>query len=237
MRPHRINFVGGVYHVVTRCNNREFFFQDEADFLDFLKILLRAKKMYQVEIYAYCITSNHVHLLVGTPRKATLSRFMQYVNGNFARSYNRRHGKTGHFWGGRFHSTVIESETQFFNCLLYIEANMVRCGAVKCPADWRWSSFRAHALGEYDEVLDFHDLYLQLGLTPQERQEVYRAMTADRMAEKGLIRQPLFSQGVILGSHSFVQNLLTSLAPKLSSYRSRQAHETCFPDVFSLLRC
>ena len=102
MRPPRISFAGGVYHVVIRCNNREYGFKGNDDFALYLRILLEAKNKYPVKIYAYCLTHNHVHLLVATPDKDNLSDFMRHLNGNFAKAYNKRHGRTGHFWGERF---------------------------------------------------------------------------------------------------------------------------------------
>ena len=233
MRPPRISFAGGLYHVNTRCNNREFYFRDEEDFRLFLKILLKAKKIYKVRIYAYCVTNNHFHLLVETPGEANLSKFMQYVNGNFARAYNKRHGRSGRFWGERFRSTVIEGEPQFFNTLIYIELNMLRCGAVNDPADWRWSSYRAHALGTDDPILDLHELYLALGDTARQRQENYQAMVAARIEEKGLRREPVFTSGVILGSKSFVESLLEEYGKIVNYYKNRQAREFA-PEAFSL---
>ena len=232
MRPPRICFAGGVYHVTVRCNNREFLFKDEQDFQMFVKILLIAKGLYQVRIFAYCLTNNHVHLLICTPDKDNLSEFMQYLNGNFAKAYNRRHGKSGRFWGGRFYSTVIESESQFLNVGLYIELNLVRCKAVKDPADWRWSSYNAHAFGKEDPILDFHPLYLLLGDTPEERQEAYRKMVHDCIEEKGLRREPVYSTGIILGERSFVDGLVELLGRAHRFYKDRKVY--AWGDFFSL---
>ena len=158
---------------------------------------------------------------------------MQYLNGNFARAYNKRHGRSGHFWGGRFHSTVIESETQFFNTLIYIELNMLRCGAVNAPEDWQWSSYRAHALGIDDPILDQYELYLALGKTSKERQEAYQKMVTARIEEKGLKREPIFTYGIILGSKNFVESLLEQYGKKVHYYKNRQAREFSV-GVFSL---
>lgn len=235
MRPPRICFVGGVYHVTVRCNNREFFFQDEEDFRIFLELVLRAKLLYNVHVYAYILTNNHVHLIVGTPKEPTLSPFMQYVNGNYAKAYNKRHGKTGRFWGARFGSVVIESDTQFFNTLFYIEFNMVRCQKVENPGDWKWSSYHAHAAGEENPILDFHDLYLALGSTPEERQRIYQEMAAAYGQERGLSRRPELTSGVILGSRTFVESLLEECGKIADYFRNRPVFEM-EADCFSLRR-
>ena len=235
MRPPRISFIGGIYHVVTRCNNRKFRIRNQQDFEAFLAILSQAKELYKVKVYGYCLCNNHVHLLIATPEKANLSKFMQYVNGNYAKAYNKAHGRTGRFWGGRFHSTVIESDTQFLNTLIYIELNMLRNGAVDDPEDWRWSSYRAHATGAEDPILDMHELYLELGDTPEQRQKVYREMIAQHIEEKGLRREPAYSSAVILGSKTFVESLLEEYA-KIADYFKQRKPQEYENDVFTLLR-
>ena len=133
MRPPRLNFVGGIYHTTIRCNNKEFHFKEEEDFHLFLHYLEKARKKYDVEIHGYCLAHNHAHLVVGTSKNNNLSIFMQYLHGQFAKAYNRKYKKTGHFWGERFHSTVIESTTQMLNTLMYVERNMLANGHVKSP--------------------------------------------------------------------------------------------------------
>ena len=234
MRPPRISFVGGVYHVNVRCNNREFNFKDDEDFALYLRILLDVKLKYRVKIYAYILTHNHVHLLVGTPDKDNLSNFMRDLNGRFARAYNKKHGRTGHFWGERFFSTVIETATHFFNAVAYIELNMLRNKAVDRPEKWRWSSYRAHACGYDDPVLDFHQMYLDLGKTPQERQQAYREMVDNRIAESSLQKDPALSAGVITGSIAFVQDLVKKFGEKIPYYRGRKIYS--WGGQFSLKR-
>ena len=235
MRPPRICFVGGVYHVTTRCNNKEHWFKDDSDFALFIAIMLTAKAKYGVYIYAYCLMHNHVHLLVGTPNEANLSKFMQYLNGNFAKAYNKKHGKTGHFWGGRFFSTIIESETQFFYTVLYIEANAVNAHLVSNPEDWKWSSYHAHAHGKKDPVVDFHELYLALGDTPEKRQQAFREMSEDRLKERGLRQEKAVTRGIILGSESFVQNILSLYGKNIEYYKNRKVHQYQ-GNIYSLTR-
>jgi putative transposase len=238
MRHPRISFIGGIYHVTIRCNNKEFLFQTEEDFQLFLQILFQAKQKYGIQVYAYCITNNHVHLVIGTPEKDNLSKFMQYLNTNFAKAYNKKHGREGHFWRNRFGSTVIESETQLFNTIAYVELNMIRAGVVQKPEDWKYSSYHAHAHGQEDKILDSHELYLALALTPEERQEIYKDMFFHRMLEKGfdpVQKQPIFSFGIFLGSKSFVENLLQKYGEYIPFYKKHKAHGVK-ENFYSLLR-
>ena len=233
MRPPRISFEGGVYHVTTRCNDQEFLFENSEDFQLFLKILIINKIKYNVEVYSYSLMNNHVHLVLSTPKENNLSKFMQQLNGGFAKAYNKKHGRTGHFWGDRFHSTVIESDTQFFNTILYVESNPIRAGLIKDLAEWEWSSYAANAYGKQNPILDKHSLYLALGTTPEARQEAYRKMSESRLEEKGY--KHVLSKGLIVGSENFVRNLIQKLGEKSKFYRDRRVFEFK-PGCFSLYK-
>ncbi|BBM86339.1 transposase [Candidatus Uabimicrobium amorphum] len=123
MRPIRISMINGLFHITTRCDNKNFYFREDEDFIEYLKVVEKARQKYGFKLHAYCITSNHVHLLISTPAEDNLSKLMQYINGQYSKNYNRRHKRTGHFWGERFYSTIIESENQLLNTIFYIELN------------------------------------------------------------------------------------------------------------------
>jgi len=225
MRPPRIALSGAIYHVTTRCNNEQFSFQQEKDFTLYLEVLAKAKKKYETKIHAYCITNNHVHLLIETPEKNNISQFMQYLNGNYSKKYNRLHAKTGHFWGERFHSTIIDSDHYFMNALVYIEMNMARAKAVIDPKDWKWSSYHSHAFGEYDSILDLHPLYDELGSTPEERQKHYREIMHGEMESKDLLPNTNLTNGLAIGSEHFVRNILKEMASLHPFYARRKVYQ------------
>ncbi len=187
MRPARISMINGLFHITTRCDNKNFYFQEDEDFSEYLNIVDRARQKYAFKLHAYCLTSNHVHLLISTPTEDNLSKFMQYINGLYARNYNHRHNRTGHLWGERFSSTIIESETQLLNSIFYIELNMTRNGVTRHPKEWKWSSYHQHAKGEGAISIDFHEIYLRLGSTMKEIREKYIAMMQESMMQKGLL--------------------------------------------------
>ena len=97
MRPARISMINGLFHITTRCDNKNFYFQEEEGFRQYLYIVDRVQEKYKFKLHAYCLTSNHVHLLISTPTEDNLSKLMQYINGLYARNYNYRHKRTGHF--------------------------------------------------------------------------------------------------------------------------------------------
>ena len=99
---------------------------------------------YSVSLLNYCITSNHVHLLLRVPEgtKAGVSRFMQSLEGDFAQYYNIRKKRKGAFWEDRYHAVMIDTGEYLWRCLRYIDLNMVRAGEVKHPVEWDWCGYR-----------------------------------------------------------------------------------------------
>ena len=209
MRPIRISMVNGLFHITTRCDNKNFYFREDEDFREYLKIVDIARKKYKFKLHSYCLTSNHVHLLISTPTEDNLSKLMQYINGQYAKNYNRRHKRTGHFWGERFYSTIVESETQLLNTIFYIELNMTRSGVTKHPKEWKWSSYNQHAKGKGPIEIDFHEIYLLLGNTDKERRKKYIVMMGEKMIQKGLLfKQPQVTYGLIFGTECFIKNII-----------------------------
>ncbi|BBM82772.1 transposase [Candidatus Uabimicrobium amorphum] len=224
MRPIRISMINGLFHITTRCDNKNFYFQEEEDFRQYLNIVDRAREKYAFKLHAYCLTSNHVHLLISTPTENNLSKLMQYINGLYARNYNHRHKRTGHFWGERFYSTIIQSETHLLNTIFYIELNMTRNGVTRHPKEWKWSSYNQHTKGEGPIVIDFHELYLNLGGTMKQRKKKYINMMKERMVEKGLLsRQLHFTHGLIFGSESFINEIITKYTCH-NYYKNRKSY-------------
>ena len=223
MRSPRISFAGGYYHVTTRCNNKEFLFKDDQDFELYCKFIAKGKQKHGVKLYAYNLMHNHVHLLVHTPEKGNLSQFMHYVNGEFAKAYNRLHGRQGHFWGERFYSTVFEVDSQYAKTTAYIELNAVKAKMVKSPRDWKWSSYLAHAFGKYDSILDKHTSYLNVSDDDAVQQKHHRQMIQHYMEENGLQFCPPISKGIIAGTKDFVNNLLEKIQNVHVFYKKRKA--------------
>ena len=160
---------------------------------------------------------------------------MREVNGILAQAYNRKHGRCGRFWQGRYHSTIIESENQFLNCLYYVDLQMSRCGVVEDPKDWKWGSYRSYAYGEENPLVDIHPLYLEFADTTEKRQHAYRCIIADRIREKGigLKRDPLVSRGIVVGSLGFVKKVISEYA-KHSFYEKRNLYSV--NDVYTAYR-
>jgi REP element-mobilizing transposase RayT len=127
---------------MCRGNRKARIFEDDRDRIRFLRILDDAVRDCVVECPEHCLMSNHYHLLVHTPR-GNISAFMTKVNGRFTQYRNRRHGWTGHVFGGRFTSPNIDDDVYLRAAMAYIARNPFDAGLVRKPELWRWSSYAA----------------------------------------------------------------------------------------------
>src|SRR4029450_4292678 len=138
-RPPRIQVAGGTYHVTCRGNRRQAIFQDDDDRRRFLAVRDRVIRRYGWRLHAFCLMTNHFHLLVRTPQP-NLSRGMQRLNSESAAYFNDRFGLVGHLFQQRFGSRLIETEEYFDEAQRYIAFNPVRAGLCQDPSEWPWSS-------------------------------------------------------------------------------------------------
>lgn len=143
-RPLRIEFAGALYHLTSRGDRREDIFLDDADRAMFLEVLAGVCDRFRWVCHAYCLMSNHYHLLIET-RESTLSQGMRQLNGVFTQRSNRRHRRVGHVFQGRYKSILVQKETYLLELARYVVLNPVRAGMVRAAKDWPWSSYRATA--------------------------------------------------------------------------------------------
>lgn len=143
-RPLRIEFPGAIYHLTARGNGRSAIFLDDFDREVFLSVLGDVVGRYSWICHAYCLMSNHYHILVETP-DCNLSQGMRHLNGIYTQRFNRRHGRVGHVFQGRFKSILVEKDSYLLELCRYIVLNPVRARIVTHPEDYRWSSFTSTA--------------------------------------------------------------------------------------------
>jgi REP element-mobilizing transposase RayT len=141
-RPLRIEYAGAVYHVTSRGNEKKPVFKDDADRLNFLNTLQHANKRYNWICHAYCLMTNHYHLLIETP-DGNLSIGMRQINSVYTQLFNKRHGRTGHLFQGRYKTILIQKDSHLLEVCRYVVLNPVRAKKVEQPEDWPWSSYLA----------------------------------------------------------------------------------------------
>ena len=140
-RPLRIEFAGALYHVTSRGNERREIFFSEEDRAAFLSILGEVVGRFTWRCHAYCLMTNHYHLLVETP-DANLSKGMRQLNGVYTQYINRTHTRVGHLFQGRFKGILVQKEAYLLELARYIVLNPLRAGMVADPGAWPWSSYR-----------------------------------------------------------------------------------------------
>jgi putative transposase len=142
VRPPRIEQAGGVFHVVARGNERVLVFRGDRDRERFLEILGEVAGRYRWRVLAYCLMGNHFHLLVMT-LEPTLARGMRQLNGVYAQWFNRRHGRVGHLFQGRYKAVSVQTDAQLRRAVRYVIRNPIRAGLTSRPEQWCWTSHHA----------------------------------------------------------------------------------------------
>ena len=208
----RLLFAGVPQHLIQRGNNRQVTFFADEDYRSYLDWLYEAVKKYDCRIYAYVLMTNHVHLLASAERPYDLSYMMQHLGRRFVRYVNHVYRRSGTLWEGRFKASLVDTEAYFLRCSRYIECNPVRARMVMHPGDYRWSSYRAHALGAPDKLVSSHEQYERLGQDAAERQGAYRELCRSELDPKeiGEIRDTV-NQGWPLGSERFKDEIERAL--------------------------
>jgi putative transposase len=153
----RLLIENACYHITIRGNQRQPVFLDAKDFCVYLAQLRKYKRQCGFLLYGFCLMLNHLHL-IGEPKvEKNLSKFMQKLSRAYTAYFNKRYGKVGHLWQGRFKSKVIVKDAYLIDCIQYAEMNPVRARLVKSRADYPWSSYRERVLTEtlpYSKMLD-----------------------------------------------------------------------------------
>ena len=139
-RPHREQIAGGMFHVTSRGNRRQSIYHDDDDRRQFLVLRDRVVRLCGWRMLAYCLMTNHFHLLIET-RAPNLSAGMHRLNSAYAKYFNERHSVDGHLFDRRFGSRLVETDEHLDEALRYIAFNPVRAGLCADPREWRWSSF------------------------------------------------------------------------------------------------
>ena len=151
-RKPRILSSTGIYHIILRSVNQHIIFEEDSDYQKFLFVLLDCSKKYDIQIYAYCLMDNHIHLLIRSSSE-DLPSFFQSIGTKFVRWYNNKYSRAGHLFQDRFYSVAIENERSFLSVLVYIHNNPVKANITRFPSDYRWSSYNAY-YGAKNAIVD-----------------------------------------------------------------------------------
>lgn len=207
-RPLRLEFAGALYHVTSRGDRREDIYLDDGDRESWLMALSEVCDRHNWLVHAYCLMSNHYHLIVETP-EGNLSKGMRHLNGVYTQRFNRRHGVVGHLFQGRYKAILVQKEAYLLELTRYVVLNPVRAGMVEDASDWPWSSYSAMvSLSTTPDWLECDWLLAQFG---KQRGRAIRRYTEFVAAGLGAV-SPLESikHQFLLGDEQFVEQLTDS---------------------------
>ena len=145
------------HHVVQRGHNKNAVFVYDGDYAYYLDTLANWAPQLQVKVYAWCLMTNHVHLLLdpGDDIKS-IGLLMKRLAGRQTRFVNKQENRTGSLWNGRYKMSIVDSDEYFLRCCRYIELNPVKAKMMIRPADYRWSSYRENAGLSPSVIVDRH---------------------------------------------------------------------------------
>lgn len=169
----------GIYHVMTRGINKIDLFHEDKDRFKYYDILRRVKEKYPFKLHAYCLMTNHVHLLVEED-DYSISQVMKSIGIRYSMYFNKKNQRVGMLFQNRFRSETIDSENQFCTCARYIHNNPVKAGIASLPEEYSWSSYLGYVEQRVDIILDSDMLLSHFG----QSRECLQSFTWDKLDDQ-----------------------------------------------------
>jgi putative transposase len=212
-RSHRIQFPGIIYHVFTRGNEKMNIYKSDQDRGFFMRLLSIAKQKYKFTLYAYCLMSNHYHLLI-KPEGALFSKSMQYINGRYSRMFNWKNQRTGHLFEKRYTNIAVEDGDYLFDVVRYIHLNPVRKRMIESPEDYTWSSHNEYISGLKSGLVD-RDLVLDMiGGNKRKAVREFRKFVGNAGNMSAFSDTTRYINGLVAGGREFAEELLKKAIQK-----------------------
>ena len=203
-------------HEAQRGLDRQSVFFSDSDCARYLNTFSEYAERRNISLHAYCLMTNHTHLLVSATEKGALSACMQELGRKFVSTTNRIRSRTGGLWEGRFYAGYLEPEGYLLRCMRYIELNPVRAKMVANAGAYRWSSFSANATGRENVMITPHPVYQKLGDTQEARAYAYRKSFDEEPegVDRSVIDEEIRSatrQGVLIAGTTYAADVARRL--------------------------
>jgi putative transposase len=187
----RVQSPTGAYHWIVRGINRKNLFHSQKDFFKFLELALEHKEENKIQIYHYCLMTNHIHMLIVSENLADLSRFSHYVQRRYAYYYCKAYRWKGQVFQRIYRSLPIDKDSYFLECGRYIENNPLRAGIVKKLEQYPYTSYSFYAHSKKDKLLTFSPAYLGLASKASHRRRIYKNYVSQERAYQELVDRAL----------------------------------------------
>jgi REP element-mobilizing transposase RayT len=202
-----------VYHIISRGNNKQDIFLEDRDRRDFMELLGRATQRFNLQIFSFCLMSNHFHLFLRT-REANLSRAMQWLNTTYTVRFHLRHHRSGHFFQGRYKSVVVLEEAHWQRLSFYLHLNPVRAVMIEDPLGYEWSSLRDYVRPKSRyEWLCRDEVLAAYGRGASKRRRRYRSACLALCSKPKEFWKDI-SEAVVIGSRELLEKLIKDHPPK-----------------------
>jgi len=218
-RKPRIEIGGGLYHVISRGNNRRKIFRSHDDYLRFTSILEHQKAKLPFYLYAYCLMPNHVHLLIEM-QDDPLSRIMQRVLTSYSQYHNRKYKKIGHVFQGRYKSILCQIDRYLGELVRYIHLNPVRARIVKRPEKYQYSGHRAYIGLDTSGLVDVEPVLRHFGGTKKRAIETYTRFVEASMGEPSQDDYYRATEGRLLGGEEFLDEIKHRVGDHLAARKA-----------------
>jgi REP element-mobilizing transposase RayT len=216
-RPLRLEFPGAVYHVMARGNERRDVFRDDSDREEYLARLSHYRRRFGFRLYAFCLMPNHVHLALETG-ETPLSRIMLGLQSSYTQWFNRRHGRVGHLFQGRYKAILIDKDSYLLSLVRYIHQNPVKAHTAQTASQYRWSSDRHYRAEEAPDWLDTDQVLGMLAPRRAQAMASYRQLMRVE-PESEYEDAPRHAQ-IIRGDESFALRVVRRAADPLVTRRN-----------------
>jgi putative transposase len=213
-RANRHYIPGYLWHITHRCHKKEFLLKFGRDRRRWIEWLYEARKRHGLCILNYMVTCNHIHLLVeDNGKRNTIPNSIQLIAGRTGQEYNQRKTRKGAFWEDRYHATAIASDSHLFECMLYIDLNMVRAGVVSHPKEWPFCGYneiqnpkQRYAIIDYERL---NSLLQKKDI--EDLQRSYREMVEFKLSQGIPLRDKKWSKSIAVGTKAFIEATVKKL--------------------------
>ena len=207
-RRARMYIPGYAYHLVQRGNNRKACFFEEENYRVYLGYMSEVMPRYGISLHAYCLMTNHIHLLITPEHEDSISNLMKVVCSRYGQYINKKYSRTGTLWEGRHKSSAIDAESYLLKCYRYIELNPVAAKMVKRPDEYKWTSYHYHAWGDQNPLISANEFYMDLGQNKKQRCSKYRELFKEALSLEDIhaIRQ-MAHYSMPLGPDAFIEQI------------------------------
>jgi putative transposase len=218
----RLDFAGATHHITARGNGRRNIFRNDRDRRRFLELLEETVRRYGWLITAWVLMSNHIHLVAETP-DPTLSAGMQWLLGTYSQWFNKKHRRSGHLFGDRFHSFLIDKDAYLSEVVRYVVLNPVRAKMVERPELYPWSSYRATAGLEAAPAWLALDRVRPLFVDVPDWQSNYASYVAEKIGSTEKLWDKV-RHGIFLGTDLWLQKMrrIVDSKPRSSDHPREQ---------------